>query len=140
MPYENVSSSIKLQIKTTLSTILVVPELCPVCLGSGLIMGMGGVAVPVWLSTGHSVKCGKCYGKGWLSDKREHTSSKELESQNVLEIIKEYSAGLNIDDISRLSGFDIPTVYRALESLRSKGSVGVKGNSPVVYYITKSNV
>jgi IclR-like helix-turn-helix domain-containing protein len=126
-------------LKTTLSTIVVVPELCPVCLGSGLIMGMGGVAVPVWMSTGYSVKCGKCDGKGWLSERSERTSSTELELQNVLEIIKEHSAGLNIDDISRLSGFDIPTVHRALESLRSKGLVGVKGVSPVVFYITKSN-
>lgn len=66
----------------------------------------------------------------------EHTSSTELESQYVLEIIKEHSTGPNIDDVLQLSGFDIRTVYRALESLRSKGSVGVKGDSPVVYYIT----
>ena len=126
-------------LKTSLSTIAVVPELCPVCLGSGLIMGMGGVAVPVWMSTGYSVKCGKCDGKGWLSDRSEHTST-ESELQYVLEIIKEHSSGLNIDDISRLSSFDIPTVYRTLQLLRDKGIVGVKGGSPVVYFVTKSNV
>ena len=120
-----------------------VPELCPVCLGSGLIMGLGGgtAFVPVWrgIRSGYSVKCGRCDGKGWLADRNMPTSSDELEVQIVHEILKEHSIGLNIDDIARLSKLDVPTVYRALQSLRDKGVISVKTGSPIIYHIATSN-
>jgi hypothetical protein len=128
-------------LKTTLLSTVLVPELCPVCLGSGLIIGGGPPFVPLWMSnrTGYSVKCGRCDGKGWLSDKTEPTST-EVELQIVQEILVKNSAGLNIDDVTRFSGLDIPTVYRALHSLRDKGMVGVKSGSPIVYYAINSDV
>ena len=119
------------------------PELCPVCLGSGLMLGMAGGPpfVPFVMGTrsGYSVKCSKCDGKGWLPDRAESLGSTELESQIVEEILKEHSNGINIDDITRLSKLDIPTIYRVLQSLRDKGIVGVKGTSPIIYYAIRSD-
>jgi hypothetical protein len=88
--------------------------------------------------SGYSAKCGRCDGKGWLPDRTEATLSTDLESQTVLEALKEHTAGLNIDDISRISRLDIPAVYRALQKLRESGAVGVKSGSPVVYYAIKT--
>ncbi|HJS83277.1 MAG TPA: helix-turn-helix domain-containing protein [Nitrososphaera sp.] len=105
-------------------------------------MGTAGgtfVPFPMGARSGYSVKCGKCDGKGWLPDRADAMTSMELESQIVLEILKEHSAGLNIDDIARLSKLDIPSVYRVLQSLKDKGIVGVKGTSPIIYCAIESD-
>ena len=120
-----------------------VPELCPVCLGSGLNRGMSGGPrfVPLWMGnrTEHNARCGKCDGKGWLPDTSEASPAIELESQIVHEILREHISGLNIDEISNLSKLDILTVYRVLQVLRDAGVVKVKSGSPVIYYAGSSN-
>lgn len=137
-----VNKQTRLTLKIGLLSIQSVPDICPLCLGSGVIIGMGGGPpfVPLWMSnrSGYSVKCGKCAGKGWLPDRTEATSSAELESQIVQKILKEHSSGLNIDEIANLTKLDIPTVYHVLQALRENGVVRIKSGSPVVYYISPS--
>lgn len=113
------------------------PRPCPACLGSGLTISRG------WgwfqFSSGSAAKCAECKGKGWFSDEPEPTSTTPVESEVIYEALKEYPAGLNIDDVTRITKLDIPTVYRVLMSLRNDGLVGVKDMSPILYYVIKSD-
>lgn len=117
------------------------PDLCPVCLGSGLSPGVTGPGfVPLWKGnrSGYSAQCSRCDGKGWLPDRTEAAQATDLESQTVLEALEEHSKGINIDDIVRITRLDIPTVYRVLQKLRERGEIGVKSGSPVMYYLEKN--
>lgn len=91
------------------------------------------------LSSGSAATCAECKGKGWFSDEPEPTSTTQIESEVIYETLKDNSAGLNIDDITRITKLDIPTVYRILMSLRNNGLVGVKDTSPILYYVIKSD-
>jgi hypothetical protein len=49
------------------------PRLCPVCFGSGYVVGTnagGPPYVPVTMSNhpGYAIKCSRCNTKGWLVD------------------------------------------------------------------------
>ena len=81
-------------------------------------------------------KCDSCDGKGWLKNEPEPGSVNDIEVQLVFSAIREHG-GLNIDDMVRLTGLDIPQVYRALMSLRDKGSVELRGTSPIQYFLRK---
>jgi predicted transcriptional regulator len=85
--------------------------------------------------TGSATKCAACNGKGWLSDQSEPTNTiSETELNIVKQVLKKKSAGLNIDEITELTGMDIPMVYRILTSLRDGGIVGIKSGNPIIYY------
>jgi transcriptional regulator TrmB len=121
-------------LKAKMPTMKVMPKPCPACLGSGITFSQGG-----WFQhrSGSAIKCAGCNGKGWLSDEPEPMTATEEETQIVYHILESHSSGLNIDDITRLTQFDIPTVYRILVSLMDEGLVGVKDGSPIVYYSIK---
>ena len=85
------------------------------------------------------MKCGHCEGKGWLSERVEPPAL-ELEPQAVHKILAQNSGGLNIDDIARLAGLDIPNLYRTLQILRDKGTIAATKGSPIVYYLLKPEV
>jgi predicted Rossmann fold nucleotide-binding protein DprA/Smf involved in DNA uptake len=109
------------------------PSLCPTCLGSGVTLNRGGY----WqFASGASSRCSNCGGKGWLEDPIRVDSRNPVEQDLILDLLKQNSPA-NIDDIVRISGLDIPTVHRALVSLKDKGLVGVKDGSPVLYYHIK---
>lgn len=110
------------------------PKPCPVCLGSGINISRAGY----WqFNSGNASKCAGCGGKGWLEDAPAAQSATNLESNAVLEILKAHST-LNIDDIVRLSGLDIPMAYQALMLLKDRGLVGTRSVSPVLYYAIES--
>ncbi len=92
-----------------------------------------------WRFRSGALKCAKCDGKGWFSDEQEPNSPAEAGLQVVYKILKMHPA-LNIDDITRFTGIDIPSVYHILLSLKDKGLVGVKGDSPKLYFVVKLDV
>jgi hypothetical protein len=105
------------------------PSLCPTCLGSGVILGRG-----YWqFVSGTATKCSKCDGKGWLDEAIKGNSLNPVEHDLVLGVLGQNSPA-NIDDIARLTGLDLPSVHRALVSLKERGLVGVRDGSPVLYY------
>jgi hypothetical protein len=121
------------QLKTNGSPPLIMPSPCPICLGSGVNINQGGFP---GIRSGTAAKCNRCDGKGWLDNEPEPDSINDVEVQLVLAALQEHGE-LNIDDMVRLTGLDIPQAYRALQSLRDKGSVELRGTSPIQYFISK---
>ena len=74
--------------------------------------------------------------KAGLKNDPEPGSVNDTEVRLVFAAIHEHG-GLKIGDMVRLMRLDIPQVYRALMSLRDKGSVELWGTSPIQYFLRK---
>jgi transcriptional regulator TrmB len=83
-----------------------------------------------------SAKCAACKGKGWHDDHPEPVSATGAEEQIVIDVLKQNKNGLNIDDIARFTGMDVPKAYRILLSLKDNGDVRIESGSPVIYYLS----
>ncbi len=111
---------------------IIMPKPCPVCLGSGMNFNQAG---QFQLRLGSAIKSAACKGRGWLDDQPEPVSATDAEEQIVIDVLKQNTNGLNIDDIARFTGIDIPIAYRILLSLKDNGNVRIESGSPVIYYL-----